>query len=64
MGFLAGALFVCAILVIQFLMNDNIQSEEDIEKYLGLTTLVAIPYVKKRDRKKLAAKEKKEALNG
>ena len=64
MGFLAGALFVCAILVIQFLMNDNIQSEEDIEKYLGLTTLVAIPYVKKRDRKKLAEKEKKEALNG
>lgn len=63
-GFLLGALFVCAILVIQFLMNDNIQSEEDVEKYLGLTTLVSIPYVKKKDRKKQAAKEAKEDLNG
>lgn len=35
LGFLAGAVLVCAILVIQFLLNDNIKTEDDIEKYLG-----------------------------
>lgn len=64
MGFLLGALLVCAVLVMQFLMNDNIKTEEDIEKYLGLTTLVAIPYVKRKERKKQELKQLKEASHG
>lgn len=47
-GFLLGAMLVCGILVIQFLMNDNIKTEEDVEKYLGVPTLVSIPVEKKR----------------
>ena len=42
-GGLLGA-FVCAmILIIQFLLDDTIKSAEDVEKYLGLSTLAMIP---------------------
>ena len=52
LGFLAGALLVCGALAVIFLMNDNIKTEADVEKYLGETTLVIIPYAKNRGRKK------------
>ena len=51
---------VCAILVIQFLLNDNIKTEDDIEKYLGLSTLVAIPKEKGRNKKKQEVRQLKE----
>ena len=60
LGFLAGAVLVCAILVIQFLLNDNIKTEDDIEKYLGLSTLVAIPKEKGKSRKKQEVRQLKE----
>ena len=60
LGFLAGAVLVCAILVIQFLLNDNIKTEDDIEKYLGLSTLVAIPKEKGRNKKKQEVRQLKE----
>lgn len=42
-GFLLGA-FVCAlIVVIRFLLDDTIKTSDDIEKYLGLSTLAMIP---------------------
>lgn len=47
-GFMLGAIAVCGVLVVQFLMNDNIKTDEDIEKYLGESTLVMIPNVKSR----------------
>ncbi len=59
-GFLLGAILVCAILVIRFLLNDNIKTEDDVEKYLGLSTLVAIPKEKGKDRKKKEVKKLKE----
>lgn len=67
-GFLVGIVLVCAVLVIRFMLNDNIQTEEDVEKYLGLPTLATIPYVKSREKEKAgkqrALKEhKKEALS-
>ena len=50
-GFL-GAFLVILILAVLFLRNDNIKSEEDVEKYLGLSTLVVLPIEPKRNRKK------------
>ena len=32
-----------AIVVIRFVMNDTINTSEDIEKYLGISTLALIP---------------------
>ncbi len=55
-GFLLGALLVCAIIVVLELLNDSIQSEEDVEKYLGIPTLASVPmrasYRKDKRRKK------------
>lgn len=50
-GFVIGAFLVCAVLLIQYLMNDHIKTEEDIEKYLGEVTLVSIPFIKNRGNK-------------
>lgn len=42
-GFLAGAVLVCAIIVIMELMDDSIQTEEDVEKYLEVPMLAIVP---------------------
>ena len=42
-GFIAGAVLVCVIVVIMELMDDSIQTEEDIEKYLEVPMLALVP---------------------
>lgn len=42
-GFLLGAFLCAAVLVVRFLLDDTIKSSEDIERYLGLSTLGLIP---------------------
>lgn len=57
-GGLLGVLVMCTIAILQYLMDDTIKSSEDVEKYLGLSTLALIPTSeeestdKKRKRKK------------
>lgn len=48
MGGLLGAVLVCALILIRYMMNDTIQTEEDVNKYLGLHTLAAMPLEKER----------------
>ena len=43
-GALIGLVLVLAFLVVRFLLDDTISSEEDVRRYLGLNTLAAIPY--------------------
>lgn len=38
-----GAVLAISILVVIFLLDDTIRSEDDVERYLGLSTLGAIP---------------------
>ena len=45
---LALAFAAAAIIVIRYLMNDTIQDEEDIKKYLGVHMLAAIPTEKRK----------------
>ena len=52
-GFLAGALLVCVVIVVLELLNDSIQTEEDIERYLGVPALAVVP-----DKTETAKKEK------
>lgn len=48
-GLLLG-IFLCAmILVIRFLVDDTIKTSDDIEKYLGLSTLAMIPVIETAD---------------
>lgn len=42
-GGIAGVALVCVIVLIRYLMDDTIKSSEDVEKYLGLSTLALIP---------------------
>ncbi len=43
-GFLIGIFFAVAIVFASYFLNDKINSEEDVEKFLGLTALGVIPY--------------------
>lgn len=42
-GALAGLVLSAGVIILLTLMDDTIKSEDDIEKYLGLTTLATIP---------------------
>ena len=42
-GGLLGLVLACAIIIIQFMMNDSIKTGEDVERYLGLNVLGMIP---------------------
>lgn len=42
-GFLLGALLVCVIVVVLELLNDSIQTDEDVEKYLDIPILADVP---------------------
>ena len=55
-GAFLGALLVGGIVVLQAVLDDTIKSEEDIEKYLGLSTLSCVPdrkdYIDQQNKKK------------
>lgn len=58
LGGIAGV-FIAAILVIAaHLMNDTIRTEEDVERYLGLSVLAAIPIDKDQETKKKKKRRK------
>ena len=42
-GGILGVFLVCAVILIHCLLDDSIKSSEDVEKYLGLSTLALIP---------------------
>lgn len=44
-GFLAGALLAILVLIILYLVDTTIKSTDEIEKYLGLSTLASIPVI-------------------
>ncbi|MDO5425623.1 MAG: Wzz/FepE/Etk N-terminal domain-containing protein [Eubacteriales bacterium] len=43
MGALLGMAAVCCVIIVLFLLDNTVKSSEDIERYLGLTTLGMIP---------------------
>ncbi len=43
LGAILGFILVCGVVIFMFMLNDTITTEEDVEKYLGLNTLGAIP---------------------
>lgn len=42
-GAAIGVLLVAAVIVIRYLMNDSIHNEEDVQRYLNLSTIGVIP---------------------
>ena len=58
LGLLAGIVLAMAVITILYLLDDTIKTEDDIEKYLGMTTL-AVPY-NGRKQQRQAQKHKKQ----
>jgi capsular polysaccharide biosynthesis protein len=56
-GLLLGLLIACAIVIIRYMMNDSLKTEDDIERYLGLNTLASIPNEKTQKIKDLRFRE-------
>ena len=61
---LLGGIVAAGVVIVRYLMNDTIQTPEDIENYLGLSTLGSIPVAeelttanKRRKRGKKTAKQ-------
>ena len=54
-----AAFVVCIVLIVGFMMNDNIKNEEQVMKHLGVPTLVTIPYISEKDRERELSKRKK-----
>lgn len=51
-GGVLGAFLCAMIVIIRFLMDDTVKTSEDIEKYLGLSTLAMIPIIGQEDKRK------------
>ena len=59
-GFLIGVVACAAVLILRFYLDDSIKSSDDIEKYLGLSTLASIPvFESEEDAKKKKKKTQK-----
>ena len=58
-GVLIGVVLCAGVLILRFYLDDSIKSSDDIEKYLGLSTLASIPvFESEEDAKKKKKKEK------
>ncbi|MFR3322546.1 MAG: hypothetical protein ACLTSZ_17370 [Lachnospiraceae bacterium] len=51
LGALLGALIVCAIVVLRMLTDTTLKTVDDIDRYLHLPVLAAVPYHREMDRK-------------
>lgn len=58
-GGMIGCFLMCAVILIQYLMDDTIKSADDVEKYLGLSTLALIPITSNGTGKGKKKKKKK-----
>ncbi len=65
-GVLAGVFLSAAILVALFLMDDTIKTSEDVERYLGLSTLGMIPLREDvtRERRKRKGSRRRKSRDG
>lgn len=63
-GLLLGVFLCAMILVIRFLMDDTIKTSDDVEKYLGLSTLAMIPIMETEEKHKHKRKQGKDTGAG
>lgn len=58
-GGVAGIFLMCAVILIRYLLDDTIRSSEDVERYLGLSTLALIPAVSDEESSKKKKKKQR-----
>ncbi len=54
-----GVLLVCLCIIVRYLMDDTIKTSDDVEKYLGLSTLALIPLAEDENSSRKKKKRKK-----
>lgn len=59
LGALVGLVLCGMIFVVNYLLDDSIKTAEDVEKYLGLSTLALIPVIGSEEEKHKKVKKKK-----
>ena len=59
-GGMLGIVLVCGIVTILVITNDTVQTEEDVEKYLGLSTLAVIPAVDRKQTEQLGTRRRRQ----
>lgn len=59
LGALAGIVLAMVVITVIYLLDDTIKTEDDIEKYLGMTTLGVIPYNGRRLQKQARKQRRK-----
>ena len=64
LGLLAGLVLAMAVVTILYLLDDTIKTEDDIEKYLGMTTLAVLPYNGKKQQRQAKKQKKQRAKQG
>jgi len=47
-----GVILVCVVVLLEYLMDDSIKTSDDVENYLGLSTLALIPMAVEETKKK------------
>lgn len=55
-GALIGLLLAMAVVIVNFMRNNNIKNSEDVQKYLGLSVLAAIPFAENEDKSRHSKK--------
>ena len=63
-GGVFGAVVAIAIVLITYISNDTIKTQEDVERYLKLSTLGTIPLSEDERKKKKRKKQKKQKRGG
>lgn len=63
LGGLIGVFAVSFTIILVYLLNDSIKTSEDIEKYLGITTLGTIPLEEGNNKKRIKNKKADEEGN-
>lgn len=43
LGALLGAVLMCGIITLKFILNDTVTTTEDVEQYLGISVLASVP---------------------
>lgn len=64
LGLLAGIVLAMAVITVLYLMDDTIKTEDDIEKYLDMTTLAVLPYNGKKQQRQAKKQKKQRAMQG
>lgn len=60
-GFLLGAILSAIVIIAMYLLNDSIKSQDDIERYLGINMLAAVPMDGKKKEKHHKSKKSKKS---